>query len=69
MNAAAGDAYRARFRRILDHIDAHLDEALTLDDLSAVASSSKFHFHRQFSALYGLGVHEYVRLLRLQPRL
>ncbi|MET0391097.1 MAG: AraC family transcriptional regulator [Polyangiales bacterium] len=60
------EAYRARFRRVLEHIDAHLAEPLSVERLSRVAAFSKYHFHRQFSALFGLGVHEYVQLLRLQ---
>jgi AraC family transcriptional regulator len=55
----------ARFRRVLDFVDAHLDEELTVDRLAAVAAYSKYHFHRQFSALYGVGVGELVQLLRL----
>jgi AraC family transcriptional regulator len=63
---AAADAYRLRFRRVLAHIDGHLDEPLTVDRLSAVAAFSKFHFHRQFSELFGVGVYEYVRFVRLR---
>ena len=59
-------AYRARFRRVLEHIDDHLEEELSVDRLSAVAAFSKYHFHRQFSALYGVGVHAYVRMVRLR---
>jgi AraC family transcriptional regulator len=56
----------ARFRRVLEYIDAHLSEDLDVERLSSVAAYSKFHFHRQFSALFGLGVSEYVQLLRLK---
>ncbi|WP_437736039.1 AraC family transcriptional regulator [Sorangium sp. So ce1335] len=66
MPEAAESAYIARFRRVLEHIDAHLDEDLTLDRLSGVAAFSKYHFQRQFSELFGMGVHEYVKLLRLR---
>ncbi|WP_437289787.1 AraC family transcriptional regulator [Sorangium sp. So ce406] len=66
MTAAAENAYIVRFRRVLDHIDAHLDEDLTLDRLSGVAAFSKYHFQRQFSELFGMGVHEYVKLVRLR---
>jgi AraC family transcriptional regulator len=58
--------YQARMRRVLDHIDAHLDGELDLDTVSAVAAFSKFHFHRQFSATFGLSVHRYVQLARLK---
>lgn len=59
-------AYRARLRRVLAHIDANLDGDLSLDRLSAVAGCSKYHLHRQFSSLFGLGVHRYVQLARLK---
>lgn len=66
MNAADADAYLARFRRVLEYIDAHLDGDLSVEGLSRVAAFSKFHFHRQFSSLFGLGVYEYVQLRRLK---
>ncbi|WP_437604880.1 AraC family transcriptional regulator [Sorangium sp. So ce834] len=66
MTEATENACFVRFRRVLEHIDAHLDEDLTLDRLSGVAAFSKYHFHRQFSELFGIGVHEYVKLLRLR---
>jgi len=66
VNTATANAYLARFRRVLAHIDEHLDEALTVERLSAVAAFSKFHFHRQWVGLFGLGVFEYVQLLRLR---
>jgi AraC family transcriptional regulator len=53
-------------RRVLDHIDRHLDADLDLDSLSAVAAFSKFHFHRQFTATFGLSVHRYVQLARMK---
>jgi AraC family transcriptional regulator len=59
-------AFVARFRRALEHVEAHLDEELGVERLAAVAAYSKFHFHRQFSALFGLGVQEFVRLTRLR---
>ncbi|HET9953337.1 MAG TPA: AraC family transcriptional regulator [Polyangiaceae bacterium] len=65
LNTAA-DAYRARFRRVLDHIDAQLDAPLSVEDLGAVAAFSKYHFHRQFSAWIGMSVFRYVQLLRLK---
>ena len=35
---------------VLRHIDAHLDQPLTLGELAAVAHFSPYHFHRLFSA-------------------
>jgi AraC family transcriptional regulator len=60
------DRYIDRFRRVLEYIDAHLAESLDLERLSEVAGFSKYHFHRQFAALFGIGVFAYVQLTRLR---
>jgi AraC family transcriptional regulator len=58
--------YRTRMLRVLVHIQQNLDEALRLDELSAVAGFSPFHFHRIFRGLIGEPVKEHVRRLRLE---
>src|SRR4029450_11443228 len=63
---AALQNYPARMRRVLDYIDQHLDGDLDLETVSRVAAFSKFHFHRQFTATFGLSVHRYVQLARLK---
>lgn len=63
---AAEQSYRTRMQRALDHIDQHLDGDLDLETVSRVAAFSKFHFHRQFMATFGLSVHHYVQLARLK---
>jgi AraC family transcriptional regulator len=65
MNTALHN-YRVRLQRALDHIDRHLDGDLDLETVSSVAAFSKFHFHRQFTATFGLTVHRYVQLARLK---
>ncbi len=65
MTDSARDHYRARMQRVLDHIDRHLDGDLGLDTLAGIAAFSKFHFHRQFNAMFGVGVARYLRLRRL----
>ena len=58
--------YHARMQRALDYIDQHLDDDLDLEAVSRVAAFSKFHFHRQFVATFGLSVHRYVQLARMK---
>jgi AraC family transcriptional regulator len=59
------DRFRARFLRVIAHIDEHLEEPLPLERLSDVAAFSKFHFQRQFTEMFGVGVYQYVQLVRL----
>jgi AraC family transcriptional regulator len=63
---AALQNYHARMERVLDYIDRHLDGDLDLETVSRVAAFSKFHFHRQFTATFGLSVHRYVQLARMR---
>jgi len=60
------DASHLRFRRVLDHVDGHLDGDLSLETLARVASWSPSHFHRRFAALTGMTVHRYVQLSRFK---
>ncbi|MDV6332628.1 AraC family transcriptional regulator [Asticcacaulis sp. 201] len=60
------ERYRTRMQRVLDFIDQHLDEDLGLDVLSGIAAFSKYHFHRQFNAVFGLPAHRYVQLARMK---
>ena len=66
MTESAIDTYHSRFRKVLEYIDSHLDDDLSVDRLSNVAAFSKCHFHRQFSFLFGISVYKYVQLNRLK---
>jgi len=63
---APAERYLARFRKVFDYIDARLDEQMSVETLSGVAAFSKFHFHRQFTELFGISVYSYIRLCRLK---
>jgi AraC family transcriptional regulator len=62
----AVENYQARMQRVLDYIDQHLHDDLTLEVLSSIAAYSKYHFHRQFTATFGLSVHRYILLARMK---
>lgn len=66
MTTKAGQRYAERFGQVFDHIDRHLDEPLSVDELSSLANFSRFHFQRQFSGYVGLSVTRYIQHLRLQ---
>lgn len=58
--------YFLRINRVVDYIDAHLDEEHSLEKLSQVAHFSPFHFHRIFRVLTGETINNYVKRIRLQ---
>lgn len=53
-------ASRQTVYRIMHHIDTHLHEKLTLDELSAAASYSPYHFHRVFKSIAGMTPGSYI---------
>ena len=58
--------YVARINRVLDFVEAHLDEDLSLERLARVACFSPFHFHRIFSAMMGETLQRFIQRLRLE---
>jgi AraC family transcriptional regulator len=59
-------------RRLVDFIEQHLDQALSLGELAQLAALSEYHFARMFRASFGLPPHRYVlqrRLLRARELL
>ncbi|MGV8004801.1 AraC family transcriptional regulator [Photorhabdus temperata subsp. temperata] len=60
------NGYAKRFNKIFDYIEHHLDDLLTLEQLSEVANFSRYHFHRQFSNYCGMPVGRYIQLMRLK---
>ncbi|HPV24629.1 MAG TPA: AraC family transcriptional regulator, partial [Casimicrobium sp.] len=58
--------YAQRMNRVLDYVDAHLDEPLELETLAAVAHFSAFHFHRMFASWMRETLGEYVRRRRME---
>lgn len=61
-----GDLDRPRLARVVEFIEAHLDDSLTVRRLAAVAALSPFHFARAFRQSTGLTPHRYVRGRRLE---
>ncbi|MCU6498360.1 AraC family transcriptional regulator [Rugamonas sp. A1-17] len=52
--------------RVLNYIDAHLDQPLELAQLADVANFSRFHFHRIFQSWMGETLGDYARRRRLE---
>lgn len=55
-----GGIDQARLRRVLDYIDANVEEDLSIEALARVACLSAFHFARAFKVAFGVPPHRYV---------
>ena len=60
---------RQRLGGVIDYIEAHLTEEISLADLALVAGLSKFHFSRLFKGAIGLTPHKYVLKRRVERSL
>ena len=56
----------ARLRRVLDYIEQHLEEEVTVAGLANLAHLSEFHFTRMFTTTVGIPPHRYVSRRRLE---
>ncbi|HLO60136.1 MAG TPA: GyrI-like domain-containing protein [Bacteroidales bacterium] len=58
--------YIHRINKVIDYIEEHIDEELSLEILSSVASFSPFHFHRIFAAFVGETLYDFIKRLRIE---
>jgi AraC family transcriptional regulator len=58
--------YQKPIQKVMTFIEEHLDEELSLKQLSDIACLSKFHFHRLFGAYTGMSLLQFTRWLRLK---
>jgi AraC family transcriptional regulator len=49
-----------RLRRVIEYVEVHLGDRLSLDELAAVACLSPYHFSRCFRRSMGVSPHRYV---------
>lgn len=50
---------------VIDYLETHLPERLTLEMVANAAFCSKFHFHRLFAKSMGMTIHDYLQRRRL----
>jgi AraC family transcriptional regulator len=60
------ERYRRKIDYIIDYIEAHLEEKLSLEELSREANFSPYHFHRIFSAFRGEPLYAFISRLRVE---
>jgi len=54
-----------RMKRVVDYVDAHLSQRITLADISAAAGLTRMHFAAQFRAATGMRPHDYLLQRRI----
>jgi len=57
--------YLQSIYKVIHYIEENYNDDLTLDELSKVASFSKYHFHRIFKSIIGENLSEYIKRVRL----
>jgi AraC family transcriptional regulator len=60
------EEYLSRINRVIDYIEQHIDETLSLAKLAEVANFSRFHFHRLFKAIKGETLNQYISRMRTE---
>lgn len=65
-NSEIKKEYLHRIHKVQDYIELHLNEALSLEELSNIAGFSKFHFHRIFKGLIQETLSQYVNRLKIE---
>ncbi len=63
---ASSTAHQKRIHQVLDYIEAHLEDNLSLETLSGLAHYSPFHFHRIFKMVTGETPNGYVKRKRIE---
>ncbi len=58
--------YVSRINRVIDYVDAHIDDDFSLKTLSEIACFSPYHFHRIFKAVTGETLHQFTKRLRIE---
>ncbi|XOB61765.1 AraC family transcriptional regulator [Campylobacterota bacterium DY0563] len=66
MSKTTKDDYIQSVCRVILYIEQNYNNELSLDELSKIASFSKYHFHRIFKSIVGESMGEYIRRVRLQ---
>lgn len=65
MKKTTKDDYIQSVYKVIFYIEQNYNEDLTLEELSKVASFSKYHFHRIFKSIVGENLGDYIRRVRL----
>lgn len=55
-----------RFRQVIEYMQSHLSDKVTIDELASIASMNRFHFIRTFKAAFSKSPYDYLTDLRIE---
>jgi AraC family transcriptional regulator len=58
--------YRYRINHVVNYMEEHLTEPLTLEEVSDVSAYSPYHFHRVFKTVMDENVHGFIQRIRIE---
>lgn len=58
--------YKYRINNVINYIEAHIADPLSLEDLASVCAFSPYHFHRIFKAVMLENVQQFIRRIRIE---
>ena len=50
---------------LIDYIEDHISDEISLDEMANAAGYSKYHLHRMFTGIVGLPLHQYIKRRQL----
>ncbi len=50
---------------LIDYIEKHITDEISLDEMAKAAGYSKYHLHRMFTGIVGLPLHQYIKRRQL----
>lgn len=66
MKKSTQNQHHQAINRVVNYINSHLDEDLSLAAMADLSCTSPFHFHRIFSSVIGEPIASYITRLRLE---
>ena len=66
MNETNRQEYISRINKVMNYVDTHIDQTLSLGILAGIANFSPYHFHRIFTVLTGETPGNFVQRMRVE---
>jgi AraC family transcriptional regulator len=66
INEISRQEYISRINKVMNFVDAHIEQPLNIGALAGIANFSPFHFHRIFTVMTGETPGNYVQRIRIE---